>query len=377
MLRLKEQITIILLLLSIFRGYAEENDGVILARNLNLRVKPGVNYTKVASLKKDTLVKIVGERGEWYELKAPKKTSVWVAKRYITNNVIVKNVNARSGPGVVYTPFQTIPMGTDIEVIDDSLNDWVMIKPLEYLTVWGVKKYIQIDIKMIKQPEKPIEVLDITQKESEDEKKDIIIKNTIVKTSDIPEKIIISNPINDSKEHIPKHSGETTTDKKVPEDYVMNTMIVNVARSATDNNQIELSKATLTDIEQGKAVLPFIKGKVFRGGYDGILLNVNDSIPYLKHAIVSKMDKEYFAVCYLHSDSINLDKWIKKRVSVTGMVKFVKGWKRPVLIVDKIRGIMGEEKKDEGSISNNQGKVGIEGEVGKTGETGEKIIKEE
>jgi uncharacterized protein YgiM (DUF1202 family) len=83
-------------------------------------------------------------------------------------------------------------------------------------------------------------------------------------------------------------------------------------------------------------ILPFLdsKGKIVT--HEGQLVPLRKGNIYVTHAVAAKVNGEYFAFCYVHSDEYNLKLWENKKVNVTGVQRWVKGWQRPVVTVTKI-----------------------------------------
>ncbi|HPN84558.1 MAG TPA: SH3 domain-containing protein [Victivallales bacterium] len=69
--------------------------------------------------------------------------------------------------------------------------------------------------------------------------------------------------------------------------------------------------------------------------YEGVLLELKDG-DIVKHALVIEINDGFATMCYLHSDTEKLDQWVNKKVKISGKEKWVRGWKRPLLVVDKI-----------------------------------------
>jgi uncharacterized protein YgiM (DUF1202 family) len=82
--------------------------------------------------------------------------------------------------------------------------------------------------------------------------------------------------------------------------------------------------------------LPFINsnGKVVT--VEGYLVPLRKDAKYVTHAIAAKINGEYFPLCYIHSDTHNLNLWKGRRVNITGTQRWVKGWQRPVVNLTKI-----------------------------------------
>lgn len=70
--------------------------------------------------------------------------------------------------------------------------------------------------------------------------------------------------------------------------------------------------------------------------HEGMLLPLRKGAVYVTHAVAVKVNGEFFPFCYVHSDVYNLKLWEGKRVNVTGVQRWVKGWQRPVVSITKI-----------------------------------------
>ncbi len=69
--------------------------------------------------------------------------------------------------------------------------------------------------------------------------------------------------------------------------------------------------------------------------YEGIFVSVKDA-NLVSYALAVKVNENYVPVCYIKSSGASLDLWKNQKVKVTGKEKWVRGWKRPLLILDKI-----------------------------------------
>lgn len=91
-----------------------------------------------------------------------------------------------------------------------------------------------------------------------------------------------------------------------------------------------------TKSEDEKTPLPFTDGKPKQVSVEGFLVPLSKDSTYVTHAIASRINGEYFPLCYVHSKTHNLQLWEGRRVHVTGMQRWVKNWQRPIVEVDKI-----------------------------------------
>lgn len=118
--------------------------GTINAANLNIRVKPNTKFTAVAKLKYGEQVEIVRQDGDWYEIIAPKNSSVWVSAGFIKDNTTTRKVNLRSGPGINYQSYGIIPAGQKITILSNLSSAWTKIAPTPGLTAWAFAKYVKL-----------------------------------------------------------------------------------------------------------------------------------------------------------------------------------------------------------------------------------------
>lgn len=118
--------------------------GTVKANKLNVRVKPGQNFTSVASLNRGETVSIIKSQGGWYEIKAPENSAVWVGADAVADGKITKTAELRGGPGVEHQSYQQAAPGLEVKVLDSSRKLWVKIAPLPGLTAWVSKTYIDV-----------------------------------------------------------------------------------------------------------------------------------------------------------------------------------------------------------------------------------------
>jgi len=85
-----------------------------------------------------------------------------------------------------------------------------------------------------------------------------------------------------------------------------------------------------------KTPLPYTEGKAKQVSVEGFLVSLGKGSTYVTHAIASRINGEYFPLCYVHSKSHKLKLWKGRRVHITGLQRWVKNWQRPVVEVEKI-----------------------------------------
>jgi uncharacterized protein YgiM (DUF1202 family) len=118
--------------------------GTINAANLNIRVKPNTKFSAVARLKYGDKVEIVRQTGDWYEIVAPKNSTVWVSASFIKAGHTTRKVNVRPGPGINYQAYGTIPAQQPVTILSDLSSEWTKIAPTPGLTAWAFAKYVKL-----------------------------------------------------------------------------------------------------------------------------------------------------------------------------------------------------------------------------------------
>ena len=244
-------------------------EGLVTANKLNLRVKAGTKYAKVAQVKKGDKLEVLAHENGWYKVIAPENSSVWVSASFVKDGVVTKEVHLRAGPTVAYSSYRFAEPGEKLKVLEpSSKTGWLKVAPPQGLTAWVSAQYVFLT------PENAAKL---------------------------------------TAETNPKKSPE-----KKKEDKVVNETKKTGNKTAADS------------------VLPFINstGKVVT--VEGYLLPLQKDAKYVTHAVAAKVNGKYFPLCYVHSDSHNLDLWKKRRVNITGTQRWVKGWQRPVVDLTKI-----------------------------------------
>ncbi|MBN2642163.1 MAG: SH3 domain-containing protein [Victivallales bacterium] len=81
--------------------------------------------------------------------------------------------------------------------------------------------------------------------------------------------------------------------------------------------------------------LPFINENPEAVSKDGFVLKASGSAG-LTHALCRYEFGSYTPVCYLYGDTEALDKAVEKQVKIKGLLRWVKGWRLPVVKVEEL-----------------------------------------
>lgn len=113
---------------------------IVTANILNIRSGAGASFTKVGSLDFGTEVSIISEKGRWSKID---DKNHWVSTRYIKKIhravVTVNELNVRVGPGIDFSKVRKIMEG-DIVLVYEKTGKWCRISHSEE---WVSGKYLE------------------------------------------------------------------------------------------------------------------------------------------------------------------------------------------------------------------------------------------
>lgn len=245
----------------------------------------------------------------------------------VTGSVTATKLNIRVKPGTKYAVVTQLKKGDKVQVISHN-NEWYEIAAPKSTAVWIAAAFIK-DGKIIKSVHlrsgpsvafssfimakagTPVKIVDQSRKDW------VKIEPPPFLTAWTSAKYVFITPENAAKLAGTKISKEDTK------------------KSATDlppekNDKKDIVKKVKKD------VLPFTDGKGKDITVEGFLVTLSKESTYVTHAIASRINGEYFPLCYVHSKDHNLKLWEGRRVNVTGKQRWVKNWQRPVVEVNKI-----------------------------------------
>lgn len=97
----------------------------------------------------------------------------------------------------------------------------------------------------------------------------------------------------------------------------------------------ENSLDILKSKKEGKGELDFISLPDKKAVYEGFLTLLKSDLS-VQHVLVLDVNGALSPICYLRSDNSDLSLWLNQKVKVSGIEKWVKDWKRPLLIVENV-----------------------------------------
>ncbi|MDX9980138.1 MAG: SH3 domain-containing protein [Lentisphaeria bacterium] len=125
---------------------AEPRTGIVTTGSLNVRAKAARHFERIGKFERGDTVQVVGEDSEWLEVIVPPDAKAWVARQHLDakGTVTATNLQVRSGPGVVFTPYAEVPQGTALKLIGPPMDEWQQILPPPGATGWVSRAYVRI-----------------------------------------------------------------------------------------------------------------------------------------------------------------------------------------------------------------------------------------
>lgn len=119
--------------------------GRVQGEGINVRSGNNVNYESLARLKDGTTVVVTGESYGWYRILPPEGVTFWVHQELIQDKKVLGDyVNVRSGPTLDSSVNCQLEKGTEVEILGEA-GEWFQIKPPLNAQTWIAKQFVVID----------------------------------------------------------------------------------------------------------------------------------------------------------------------------------------------------------------------------------------
>jgi uncharacterized protein YgiM (DUF1202 family) len=149
--------------------------GQINAENINVRVDATVGAAVICTISRGQLVEVVAEVYDWYKIRLPLNAPAYVKKnllecinvgtipnfsgRCLSAKVIKDRINVRVGPSESSWILGKIDNLTVVNILA-SEGDWYKIQPVYQSYGWVNKKFVNKEIVVAKEEEKPVTSVD-------------------------------------------------------------------------------------------------------------------------------------------------------------------------------------------------------------------------
>jgi len=102
----------------------------------NIRARPSFQAETLGQLNLGDKVSVLSRNSMWVETEMPPGVYAWIHKDFVSGNkVIVKKLNARSGPGINYNVLGSFTRGDRVDQLK-TFGDWLQVKPPIGASVW-------------------------------------------------------------------------------------------------------------------------------------------------------------------------------------------------------------------------------------------------
>lgn len=155
----------ILLCLGLFAVEAQAATGTVTASVLTIRNGPGATHVKTGSLLKGAPVEIVGQNGDWLNIRLKSGVAGWVHSDYVKTSTASTNtppasnnqgtvqaktgtvtgsvVNVRAGAGTQYNKTGSVAKGATVSVLDQQ-GSWLKVRLSNGITGWIHTDYVKV-----------------------------------------------------------------------------------------------------------------------------------------------------------------------------------------------------------------------------------------
>jgi uncharacterized protein YraI len=256
---------------------SEGMPGTVKASRLNVRIRPAVEAPVVCTLNFGARLKILGRQGEWYQIAVPGSCPVWLAAEQVKEGQILAETPLRMGPGPDYESYGSLPAGKKIRILNNFEEQWLKIEAPPDINVWVAAEYVAVEEK--------------------------------------------------SAGAMTRSGREATGGEMSPE----------AAKPSPAYATRYLSGTPPPSAPSGQRVVQLKQsGDRQHLAAEGVIFPLQTPSSQVTHGLVWSIDRQYYPICYLYSDTFQLNKIEFKKVRVAGELKRVSGWSRPALNVRNI-----------------------------------------
>jgi len=300
--------------------------------SLNVRSDADNNSKLIGRLKAGDKVVVLGQKNGFYKLQYPKQLEAWMAswlllkKGQNKEDVVARNeVNIRSGPSMQYPIVARLTQGSKVQIIKMGKDHWVQIASPSQAYAWVASKYVtakesvaQHETKVKKQSEaksKYDQALATFQKylgnKTVSEAQYMSLKKQF---QDIVTTLPGSSEANLSQSHISKLTEFRS--------------VIRMKELKTEEQRKFLAKEKELNSKHEKRLeemkkLAYEEARKFE--FEGWLDDIGGILFSPATHKLKKGDKVLF---YLKSKTVDMDRFVGKRVGINGEIHRFRGWGR-------------------------------------------------
>lgn len=123
---------------------AADATGEIASDRVNLRARPSQQVEVVGQLNAGDRVTVLQVTNEWVEIVPPESVDVYVHKEFVKDGVVqVQPLTVRSGPGINYSKVGSMKKG-DRVTARGEFGDWIKIAPPSGCSLWVSRPLVKL-----------------------------------------------------------------------------------------------------------------------------------------------------------------------------------------------------------------------------------------
>lgn len=142
--------------------------GKTITEDVNVRVDSTTQSVTITLLKKDELVKIVGNNFDWYLIQLPQTIPCYIMKKYVTiekpnhAKINATTLNIRLSPSLESLIIGKIPKNNLVQITEE-LDNWLRVDANAYTRGWIHKNLVQEILNQQKEEMPPPQPLPLTE----------------------------------------------------------------------------------------------------------------------------------------------------------------------------------------------------------------------
>lgn len=121
--------------------------GVISGDRVNIRAGGNLNFEILTQLNRDDKVIVLDRSPDWYKIKIPESSAVFISQKYVKRlrgvyQVNADRVNVRAGAGLNYNVIGQLNSGDRITVLEKK-GDWYRVRPPVDFAAWVYRDFVK------------------------------------------------------------------------------------------------------------------------------------------------------------------------------------------------------------------------------------------
>lgn len=122
--------------------------GKINVKSVHIRAGQSKNFESLGQLKLDDPIVVEERSYSWYKVRLPQGAKSYIAREFVgvisakVGEVTADRVNIRGGAGINYSVLGQVNEGDRVLIADDSMDEWVRIRPVPETYGWIREDFI-------------------------------------------------------------------------------------------------------------------------------------------------------------------------------------------------------------------------------------------